>query len=63
MLPKEIRDNVRLDLPLLDKLPDFSNEYTRHVLSRLGGFKFDDYDNEGIANLPYYGPVLLEGNA
>ncbi|EWS75349.1 MORN motif protein (macronuclear) [Tetrahymena thermophila SB210] len=62
-IPPEVKKHIRLDLQLLDKLPDFSNEYTRHVLDRLGGFKYDDEDPLDITNLPYYGPVLLDNYA
>ena len=55
--------HIRYDLRKLEIIPDFSNEFTRDVLQKLGDFVYDDNEPSDLAELPLYGPVEMENNA
>ena len=53
----------RPNLVKLDRLPDFSNEFTKVVLEKSSDFVYDQNEDEELANLPFFGPVEMENNA
>ncbi|KAL4437860.1 hypothetical protein ABPG74_001031 [Tetrahymena malaccensis] len=59
----ETSDHIPPHLNKLDQLPDFSNEFTREVLEKLGEFVYDQDEEESFLDLPFFGPCEMENNA
>jgi hypothetical protein len=63
------REHLRPGVTVLNTIQDYSNEFTREVLDRLGEFNYNEHEPEvqrklqEFKGLPAYGPVEMENGA
>ena len=68
-LQTQQREHLRPGVTVLNSIPDYSNEFTREVLDRLGEFNYNEHEPEvqrklqEFKGLPTYGPVEMENAA